>query len=263
MLAYLKKKFDVQYFPISKKHKYSKSLVSRSIIGSMLCLLAQPASALLVDIGGEIITDNGEGDMNRAVGTIGFSKVLPTASFGASGTLTEVIAKGAATLTFTDLVIGHTGFGGTIKNNISFQSSMFDAIGPVVKATARLNGSYGTVGPAGGRGNRIADADIQFAGFVNGNGIIGQAIDPPGVANGRAYIVFFPEDEKAIFNFGVTSLSGSLPFQLGNTPVNGIADGIFLRSGLSVSVTAVPVPAAIWLLGSAIIGLAGIARRPK
>ena len=53
---------------------------------------------------------------------------------------------------------------------------------------------------------------------------------------------------------------------IGGTPFDGIAGFINIGSGNSLTVTsvsAVPVPAAVWLFGSGLIGLVGVARRKK
>ena len=53
---------------------------------------------------------------------------------------------------------------------------------------------------------------------------------------------------------------------IGGTPFDGIRGYINIGSGNSLTVTsieAVPVPAAVWLFGSGLIGLIGVARRKK
>lgn len=240
------------------------TIARRPYVAIIACLVASPTTlALSINIGGTVINDNGVGDNNPAAGTIDFRTVPQGAGFGATGRLLEAIVPGvSARLTLTDLVIGHTGFGGAINNNISFQSSPFAAIGPVAEATSHLSGRYVTVGPRGvlPPGNIIDNADIQFSGFVNNVVIIGGPVDPLGAAGVAADVPFAPPNMTARFNFGVTSLSGSLPFQLSNNVAagnDGIADGIVLPGSASVSVKeTVPLPAAVWMGGLLLAGIA-------
>jgi hypothetical protein len=43
----------------------------------------------------------------------------------------------------------------------------------------------------------------------------------------------------------------------------GNSAGLFLEGSVSAAPSAVPVPAAAWLFGSALVGLAGIGRKRK
>jgi len=63
----------------------------------------------------------------------------------------------------------------------------------------------------------------------------------------------------------MAATSGSLGLAA-DTPFPGIRGYLDIGSGNSMhvtSVSAVPVPAAVWLFGSGLIGLAGFAKRKK
>ncbi len=71
----------------------------------------------------------------------------------------------------------------------------------------------------------------------------------------------FPSLSAGMYLAGVTDWVGNdAPFQnLWELTVNsGVGDG---QVNLNIEVSAVPVPAAVWLFGSALIGFVGIARR--
>lgn len=71
-----------------------------------------------------------------------------------------------------------------------------------------------------------------------------------------------------VFNgFNYTASSGSLgaPASLSSTGLNVTEPGnvLFFGQWSSVVLTPVPVPAAIWLFGSGVLGLAGVSRRKR
>lgn len=66
------------------------------------------------------------------------------------------------------------------------------------------------------------------------------------------------------FSFDFTADAGSLLSISGTYTNSDFIDAAILSSNLAtVSVSAVPVPAAVWLFGSGLIGLIGFARRKK
>ena len=77
-----------------------------------------------------------------------------------------------------------------------------------------------------------------------------------------------------LYSFDTSIFSGLgfqiLPLTLGNSDIAlfyieeiDTSGTTYLATGILTSITAVPVPAAVWLFGSGLIGLIGIARRKK
>lgn len=193
------------------------------------------------------ITDGGVGDTDGAVNdTIKFRQVIVAQRWGAAGTVTQVIAAGGATLTFTDCTIGHTGaVGGDASGRIDFQTGAFAAIGPPATAKGHLDGDYIKVGPRGrlavpGPPHALRNADIKFEPSTN-NGPIG-AIDPP--CKGGACVPAAPANADTAFNgtssvakaAGVTTLLGKLTFTVGRDVGAVPADGIALPGSAVVTV---------------------------
>ncbi len=70
--------------------------------------------------------------------------------------------------------------------------------------------------------------------------------------------VAIPPPSQTNLNIGIGAFGD---WQSGTNPAFSITDVTYV--GASVNVSAVPVPAAVWLFGSGLIGMVGIARRRK
>ena len=55
----------------------------------------------------------------------------------------------------------------------------------------------------------------------------------------------------------------TLSFGFGAVSTNNLPSGVFYDNLVFAEVSQVPVPAAVWLFGSGLIGLVGVARRRK
>jgi len=105
---------------------------------------------------------------------------------------------------------------------------------------------------------------------VNGNGVFDDGVDTvlKDIGSATPY-----SDELRLLNGDTSALQGSAPLAATSGSL-GLIDGPFpgvkgyfdIGSGNSMHVTnvsAVPVPAAVWLFGSGLVGLVGFARRRK
>lgn len=65
--------------------------------------------------------------------------------------------------------------------------------------------------------------------------------------------------QTVAFSNGVVDF-GPGGIDLDNFTINGVAGSVYVQS---IEISAIPIPAGLWLFGSALIGLAGIKRRTK
>lgn len=90
--------------------------------------------------------------------------------------------------------------------------------------------------------------------YYGADGNLGFLLNPADYGSGN-----YSTTLDAAFN---NALDWSLEFQL-NTGFDGYGSNITIDNVQLTAVSAVPVPAAFWLMGSAIIGLAGIQRKKQ
>ncbi len=159
--------------------------------------------------------------------------------FGSSGASTDTV-----NYTFTS---------SASSNTATFDSAVFNVGGSVTEYTsANYNlvlGSSGVGGSViGGPGNSLFDV-FSLSG---GEPIIRMSFDGEfNFTNGLADVFFYNDFAMLTGDFEVNYSS---PLLTGN--------GLSLNTLIvSTTVSAVPVPAAVWLFGSGLIGLAGVARR--
>jgi hypothetical protein len=67
----------------------------------------------------------------------------------------------------------------------------------------------------------------------------------------------FTQDTDSFFKYGLNTLS----FVVDNT--GGGATGVRVEFANSAMAKVVPIPAAVWLFGSGVIGIAGLSKRKK
>jgi hypothetical protein len=236
-----------------------KKLLPGAIALVALTSLLTPLSAmagLMINVGGEVITDNGPGDTNLTAGVIDFN-VEDKPGYSVHGTLKEIIDPGiSAKLILTDLSIESTA--ATASDTISFSSDPFPVIGPPSTATVHLDGQYGTSVAV-----PISNSLIRLDGFANGSLFIG-TVDPAGAKNQAPNVLFGPgtaagkPDVTKDLGVGVTELDGKLDFTVSNS------DRIFLPDSATVSDAGVPEPSSLMLavIGAAILlGYRGLAPR--
>lgn len=195
---------------------------------------AQVTTGWSVDAFGDGVIDLFELGDASATGTINVvdpavsMNILDTIlqSSTASGTATNGIAE---TYTFTDLAID---VANTSGQDLTF-SFGFDLI-----ALASASGDFA-----------LAEATVELLDLTGAVDILAIASAGVGVA--------IPAGAT-----GDASQSGLIEFTLGAGGVNTMSiSGIVDSNGTAESV--VPVPAAVWLFGSGLLGLVGVARRKK
>lgn len=271
-------------------------------IGLLLWLASGSAIAatpIQIDLDGILIIDNGTGDLDPATDIIRFNEpniVIPgSGGFGAyraSGTL-KMGGGGAqsSTLTLTDLDIEATGLTGVtnqVPGSIVFSHNLGTSLPLPVSGSGSLDGNW-TLGNVSNAPATVTDGSISFnAGtlftgtVLNGSTIFSfvdeplQYLDPQGGLNSLSSDgnIFGPLSYSGnnvfavgdtiyldwkILSGSATGLSGDLGFSLIN-----VGDGFYLPGSATVGISSVvPLPAAGWLFGSGLIGLAGMARRRK
>jgi hypothetical protein len=104
--------------------------------------------------------------------------------------------------------------------------------------------------------------DTVLALYDDAGALLGQN-DDCGSGGTRTSCLQFPSLAAGDYIAGVTGYPGSfLPdWMLSNAPFTGGKDVVFELTVRELPVSAVPVPAAIWLFGSALIGFVGMSRR--
>lgn len=160
---------------------------------------------------------------------------------------------------FVTLVIDITN---TSTGTMTFGVNSATPVSPAISPTSIMDGTMnGTVTDSNGSGSATLGTFSSFAMYealIDGTGV--QQLAPSGSSltcgsgGGCSGSFLFP------LTFGPTGG----PAVAGNIGINNIftltpGDTVHLESFFQV--TAVPVPAAVWLFGSGLLGLAGVARR--
>lgn len=266
----------------------SKSKSSSTSICLLTLCFTTPSQAMLVSLGSTTIVDNGAGDTNMAIGVIDFNLMGlsgTSGTYNASGTVTEV-TSGSTTvtnginITLTNLDIEATS--GAASDTIVFQSTSGPLISLPSPGSVSLDGNW-TSG-ASNAPSLISGSNIALSGYLFGDwqwgAIVGAASEFPvgfsgtggvtsdsgsvfGPVAGGSLIIpaanTVPFFGQPLYQADFTSIVGKLDFNLNN---NG--DGLWLPGSANVymgETSAVPVPAAVWLFGSGLMGLIGFARR--
>ena len=118
-------------------------------------------------------------------------------------------------------------------------------------------------------GTGFADGEAILTGDIVGGG----AVSVPSLLAGFAQInVAITGQNSAIFNPNIAAANGIFTLALNSEAVNGVTSvlghavgpgDLLLGADGNLEVQAVPVPAAAWLLGSALIGMVSVGRRAK
>lgn len=160
---------------------------------------------------------------------------------------------GAATQVGDSLDIDVSGF--VADSSSPFTSVVFDALsftvtaapGRVIKTIAYselVQGTTGVGGFAGATGNIVIGGTAYSLGFT---------FAPPG-ASISANLAISPIDVGGV---------GSITVQIFNSLFAAGGPATIEKTSALFEVTTVPVPAAVWMFGSAMIGLVAIARRKQ
>lgn len=191
-----------------------------------------------------------------AVNTINLS----LGTVGPDATLTSFLGTGT-TSEFTWNVIG----GDSLGSNAFATARRFAFTSPSVNVTPPSNTILGTLGTA--EGNLFNQLNSTLAG---GNSIVAGAGNTAGAIDISLVNGHFGQSPQST----VGALDSSLNFYLFSSVTGGNASParLFVFNDLQLSAagvlsavasTEVPLPAAVWLFGSGLLGMAGIGRRRK
>ena len=266
-----------------------KSTQVKIIVGMAVLCISVPTQAMLITLGGSTIMDNGLGDTNSATGVIDFNLTGisgTSGTYNASGTVTEVSSgttsvTNGVSMTLTNLDIEATS--GSVNDTIVFQSTSGPLISLPSTGSVSLDGNW-TSG-ASNVPSLVSGGDVALTGFLFGDWLWGVSVgtssefpvgfSTTGLITSGAGSSFGPTGASVIIPAANTdlfygqildqadfsSIVGKLDFNLNNS-----GDGVWLPGSADIymgDVSAVPVPAAVWLFGSGLIGLIGFAKRKK
>lgn len=151
-------------------------------------------------------------------------------------------------------------FCGSINNDVTFSNSLFKQANVGIGVVAP-NSPYTVTFDA--RGSYAVPGGVAFAEFFSE--LAGGGTSGGGILGGAPLAINADPNVWTSFSFsGITGpdVSGGVTLQLGATNGPGFPTTMFYDN-IVIDVTAVPVPAAVWLFGSGLVGLIGVARRKK
>ena len=169
---------------------------------------------------------------------------------------------GAGQQTVTNVNCNGGTYCGSINNDVTFSNSLFK----------QANVGAGLLQPGqevyisfDARGSYAVPGGVAFAEFfseLSGGGTSGG-----GILGGAPLAINANPDVWTSFSYTVTTaadVSGGVTLQLGATNGDGSPTTMFYDNiSIMADVNPVPVPAAVWLFGSGLLGLVGVARRRK
>lgn len=175
----------------------------------------------------------------------------------------------------TDTVITATSAAATMAPAFTVYRTDGSWAGSTVGADATTLASNGAIH----KFSQVAQAGQNGLIWATG---VGGVVETLGYANsGNSYAansfgqsVNYGVNDVSLDNLYETAISGTVGAGLASMKLNNLAAGWYtifvsganaslLGSAIDVSVQAVPVPAAVWLFGSALVGLVGSARRKQ
>ena len=149
---------------------------------------------------------------------------------------------------------------GSITNDTISSNSLFKNANVGIGVVAP-NSAYTVSFDA--RGSFATPGGVAFAEFFSE--VSGGGVSKAEILGGAPLAINPDPNVWTSFTFTGTTgpdVGGGVTLQLGAT--NGPAAGTFMvYDNIIIDVTAVPVPAAVWLFGSGLLGLVGVARRRK
>ena len=132
--------------------------------------------------------------------------------------------------------------------------------GETITATGTFTANLGTLGSETGT---VSFATGSFNTMtIDLNGTLLYAANDDGYGGGTGPSLTFGSGNLTDFDFLKTSLPSFRSFGMGFDDLDQLY-GEWTSLNLTVVPTVVPVPAAVWLFGSGLLGLVGIARRKK
>ena len=178
---------------------------------------------------------------------------LGLASFGANAA--QVTVMHVTTGTFTGCVAVNTPWSGDLMMDVD---SGLNAITIMIPNAFGYSGGQVSIGSIG-TGFHVDDSDLSMVDMTNLAitwSFAPGAIFPIGNENDGGV------DTTGLAMQTISGTIGGGAFDLTVTGGSGIGPSTWTMAG-TYETTAVPVPAAAWLLGSALVGLVGVARRKE
>jgi hypothetical protein len=201
------------------------------------------------------------GVINTITGNANFADV-----FSDSNYTSFISANSGATLAWGVLSEGYIGTGATARPTGAARTIATDLLASDVLAVSQATGV--TTGLPSGFGTDVGNLNIALGagsstisspsilgsnGGAGGtlNSLYGTSINATGIGPGTAVTLYGVTGNGTKIGSGYAYSLGSIVFNLANATVSFTGN----------PVGAVPLPAAVWLLGSGLLGLAGVGRR--